>query len=116
MRYLNVFIYCTMQHIYLKTVKDRKKKMQKLKFKDPKTEQTVIAKWSDLIYILKLKIDSFVKLIKLNYATLYPSDFETQKVSLAINIFNEKKCCSLELNVEKHTVVFVNAVANYGIA
>ena len=34
--------------------------------------------------------NGFFKLTKLNYATLYPSDFEKQKVSLAVKVFSEK--------------------------
>ena len=34
--------------------------------------------------------NDFFKLTKLNYATLYPSDFEKQKVSLAVKVFSEK--------------------------
>ena len=30
------------------------------------------------------------KLTKLNHATLYPINFEKQKVTLVLNIFNEK--------------------------
>ena len=58
-------------------------------FKDPETEKTVIAKWSVSIHIYKLENDSFVKLTKLNYPTLYPSNFERQKVPLIMNVFKE---------------------------
>ena len=74
----NLFIYRTIQHIYFKTLRliGRRNKIQKLEFKNPETEETVIAKWSDLIHKCKLKNDSFFKLTKLSYATLYPSRFE----------------------------------------
>ena len=45
--------------------------------------------------------DSLVKLTKLNYATLYPSSFEKQKVILTINVFNEEIVAVLELNDKK---------------
>lgn len=67
-------------------------KIQKLKSKDPETEQTLIRNWSILIHIYKLENDSFVKLTKLNYATLCPSNFEKPKVSLTLDLeFNDKK-------------------------
>ena len=47
---------------------------------------------------------------KLNHATLYPTNFEKQKVSLATNVFNEKTVAFLELNGYKDTAIFVKAV------
>ena len=56
-------------------------KMQKLKF---------IANWSDLVKIYDSEKDNMLKNTKLTHATLYPTSFEKQKVSLAMNIFNER--------------------------
>ena len=70
----------------------------------------MIEKQSDLIHIYKLGNDSFVKLARLNYTTLSLNNFEKQKVSLAMNIFNEKTIWALELNDKKDTAVFVSAV------
>ena len=68
--------------------------------------------WSDLIHIYKPECESFVKLAKLNHATLYPSNFEKQKVCLIIEYecFNEKTVAVWPLNDKKNTAVFVNAV------
>ena len=79
MRYLNIFISRTIQHIYLK-ITSRQKKIQKLKFKDPETEETVIAKWSDLIHTCQLENDSFFKLTKLNYATFIQVTLRNRKL------------------------------------
>ena len=87
-------------------------KMQKLKFTDPATNQTVTAKWSDLVNIYNSEKDSIVKNTKLTHATLYPTNFEKQKVSLAMNIFNEKTVAALELKGFKDTAIFVRAVTN----
>ena len=51
---------------------------------------TVTALWSNLVKIYKSEEHSLTKSTKLNYATLFPTNFEKQKVSLAMNIFNEK--------------------------
>jgi hypothetical protein len=72
-------------------------KMQKLKFIDPETNQIVIAKWSDLVKIYDSEKDSMLKNTKLTHATLYPTNFEKQKVSLAMNIFNERTVAAMEL-------------------
>ena len=84
--------------------------MQKLKFVKPEDGKTVIAKWSDLIQIYKLGEHSIVKSTKLNYATLYPTNFEKQKLSLAMNIFNEKTVAALFQHKYDGTAVFVSAV------
>ena len=65
-------------------------KIEKFKFTSPENAVSVIAPWKDLIKIYKLEEHSVTKLTKLDYATLYPSNFEKQKVSLAMNVFNGK--------------------------
>ena len=60
--------------------------------------------------IYKLEEHSIVKSTKLNYATLYPMNFEKQKVSLAMNIFNEKTVAALFLHKFDDTAIFVRAV------
>ena len=42
-----------------------------MKFKVAQAKQTVITKWHNFIHIYKLENDFFVKLTKLNYATLH---------------------------------------------
>ena len=84
--------------------------MQKLKFVNPEDGKTLIAKWSDLVKINKLEEHSIVKSTKLNYATLYPTNFEKQKVSLAVNIFKEKTVAALFLHKFDDTAIFVRAV------
>ena len=84
--------------------------MQKLQFVNPEDGKTVVAKWSDLVTIYKLEVNSIVKTTKLNYATLYPTNFEKQKVSLAMNIFNEKTVAALFLHKLDDTAIFVQAV------
>lgn len=47
---------------------------------------------------------------KLDYAILYPSNFEKQKVSLAMDAFNKKTVVILELIDKKDTAVLIGAV------
>ena len=84
--------------------------MQKLKFVDPEEGKTVIARWSDLVEIYMLEEHSLVKSTRLNYATLYPTNFEKQKVSLAMNFFNEKTVTALFQHGYNDTATFVNSV------
>ena len=105
MWYLNSFIFCTTQRIYLKTLGTigQWKNIRKLKFKDCETKQTAIANLSVFIHIYKLENDFFVKLTKLNYPTLYPKSFEKQKLSLAKNVFSEN-CSSFSENCSSFSV------------
>ena len=45
---------------------------------------------SDLVAIYNKEVDSPIKLTKLSFTAVYPTNFEKQKVSLALNVFNEK--------------------------
>ena len=64
-------------------------KMKTLDFTDPSSGQIVTAKWSHLVDIFENEIKHLVKLTKLSYSTLYPTNVEKQKVSLVMNVFNE---------------------------
>ena len=65
-------------------------KMKTIDFKEPFTREAIPAQWSDLVSIYKSEASLPIKSTKLSYATLYPTNFEKQKVSLAVNVFNEK--------------------------
>ena len=84
-------------------------KMQKLKFTSSK-HGTVIAQCKDLVEIYKSEEHSIVKSTKLDYATLHPTSLEKQKVSLAVDVFNEKTVVALQLYGHKETATFVDEV------
>ena len=54
--------------------------------------------------------ESYIKNTKLDYASLYPTNCEKQKVHLACNIFNEKTSAELRRRGKIDTAVFVEAV------
>ena len=81
--------------------------MQTLDFVEPQTKKVYQAKWSDLVSIYESEMKSIIKLTKLCYASLYPTNFEKQKVNLAVNIFNEKTVAVLS---DKDTQVMVKNV------
>ena len=72
-------------------------KTQQLEFKDPDSGNIAVAKWSDLKSIYKEQADHLVKTTKLDYATLYPTNYEKQNVSLVLNVFNEKTVVALKI-------------------
>ena len=85
-------------------------KMKTLDFTDPYSGQKGSAKWSHLIEIFEDELKNSVKLTKLPYSSLYPTNFEKQKVSLAMNIFNAKTVAALDIRKYDETKVFVEAI------
>ena len=83
---------------------------QTLEFVHPYTGKTHKAKWSDIIKLYKLEERNIVKMHTLDYATLYPNNFEKQKVQLVANVFNEKIVALLKMNGMHDTATFVELV------
>ena len=77
-----------------------------------KEEKKFTVKWQDLTDLYRREANKIVKSTKLNYATLYPDNFEKQKVSLAMNIFNEKIVAALKYYGYKDTANFAEDVTN----
>ena len=82
-------------------------KMKTIDFIEPFSRNVFQARWSDLVEVYKNEAPLPIKLTKLSYATLYPTNFEKQKVSLAVNVFNEKTVAVLS---EKQTENMVRNV------
>ena len=57
---------------------------------DPNSGKKLLAKWSDIVFIFKQEESNIVTKLLLDYQTLYPKNFENQKVQLVMNVFNEK--------------------------
>ena len=110
--YFNVMYLCYDPVHLIKNIRNNwiSEKTQTLAFKDPDSDRVVIAKWSDLKAIYKDECDNFIKTIKLDYASLYPNNFEKQKVSLALNIFNEKTVGALKLKGYNDTAFFIEKI------
>ena len=82
----------------------------KLEFKDPDSGKVVHARWSDLKSIYKEEMDNSVKRTKLDYQTLYPNNFEKDKVSLILNVFHEKTVTALKQKKLYDTAIFIEKV------
>ena len=85
-------------------------KTQIVDFCDPDSNELMSASWKDLITIYKSESNGDIKLTKLDHRTLYPNNFEKQKVYLVCNVFNEKTCIVLAQNNMKGTHTFVRNV------
>ena len=85
------------------------KKMKTLEFTDPYCGQKDSAKCPHLIEIFEDELKMSVKL-KLLYASLFPTNFEKQMASLAMDIFNEKTVEELDLRKHDQTKVFIATV------
>lgn len=85
-------------------------KTQILLFPDPDSGKLVEARWKDLIALYEEERDSTIKESKLDYPTLYPNNFEKQKLRLAYNVFNEKTTSALRLLGKFETSSFLESV------
>ena len=85
-------------------------KTKTLEFIHPYTNKKLIAKWSDIVEIHRKQESNIVKTHTLDYATLYPNNFEKQKVQLVANVFNEKIVACLKMNGKYDTATFVELV------
>ena len=83
--------------------------MQKLKFTDAITNKEVPAKWPDLIAIYRSKMTLFVSLTTEPW-TLYPNNFEKQKVTWVLTIYNKNTTAFLDLKGYNDTTIFEKAV------
>ena len=84
-------------------------KTQTLKFVVPDTNVTITAKCNHLKIIYK-KERAMIKDTKLDHCSLFPNSFERQKVSLVLNVFNEKTVAASKQNNFDETAIFVEHV------
>ena len=82
-------------------------KSQKILFKPPNSNEIVTADWLDPEYIYNLEKHNPVKRSTLSYASVHPSVFERQKVSLVCKIFNDKTVAVLAQERKQETACFV---------
>ena len=85
-------------------------KTQTLKFVVPDTNVTITAKWNHLKIIYKMEQATMIKDTKLDHCSLFPNSFERKKVSLVLNVFNEKTIAALKQNNFDETAIFVEHV------
>ena len=85
-------------------------KMKMLKFFDKEKDTVCTASWLDLVNIYKKESEGIVTVTTISYAALYPTNFDKQKVSLALQIFNEKVPPLLRQQGAHETARFVELV------
>ena len=86
-------------------------KTQTLDFFCLSTNQKLSASWKDLSTIYKSESGgSCLTNTKLDHQTLYPNNFEKQKVHLVVNVFNEKTCVALDQRKMYGTYKFVDNI------
>lgn len=72
------------------------------------------AKFSDLRDLYKIEQNMLVKSApNITYKTLYPNNFERQKVSLALNVFNDCTAAALEKQNNHGTAYFIKVVISW---
>ena len=85
-------------------------KTQTLEFTDPDFGKIVFAKWSDLKQIYNEEVGKPIKRTKLDYQPLYPNNFEKQKVSLVLTVFNEKTVAALKRSKFTDRALFIENI------
>ena len=79
-------------------------------FLHPYIDKKITAKWSDIVKIYEIEEKNIVQMHTLDYSTLYPNNFEKQKVQLVANVDNEKVVAHVKLNGMSDTARFVELV------
>ena len=84
-QYCELFLLYDPVHL-LKNIRNNwcTEKCKKLKFFDKENNTTCVASWSDLVDVFKKESEGIVTVTTMSYAALYPTNFDKQKVSLAL--------------------------------
>ena len=86
-------------------------KTQSLEFWDPDSDKIVTAESPDLKLVYKEVNETLLKATKLvRFTFLYLNNYETQNVSLALNVFNDKTLVALKSMHQDETALFVETV------
>lgn len=74
---------------------------------DKTVEDQVIARWQDVIDLYKSESQNPLKRVNLTSAAVDPSIFDRQKVSLALQVFNDKTIAALSQDGKEDTACFI---------
>ena len=85
-------------------------KMKKLRLCDPLTHEEMNADFGHVIAIYQREKNSIIKQTKLAFSTVFPTNFDKQKVDLMLNLFNEKTVAVLRTDGNHGTATFVRHV------
>ena len=84
--------------------------MKKLRFCDLLTHEEMNADFGHVIAIYQREKNSVIKQTKLAFSTVFPTNFDKQKVDLMLNLFNEKTVAVLRTDDNHGTATFVRHV------
>jgi hypothetical protein len=80
---------------------------QELTFQPPGEEKPMLGRWSDIVQVYKDDA-STVRTTNLSHQSCFPSPLERQKVSLVMNVINDKTVAALELNQKVETACILH--------
>ena len=72
-------------------------KTQRLRYVEPKAGKTAIVAWKELVSNDERESECAVRQMSILFAAFYPTNFEKQKVTLALQVFKEKTVVALDL-------------------
>lgn len=73
----------------------------------------IVAKWEDVVDLYKSEAGCIVKRTKLSRESVFPSTFDLQKVSLVLNVFNEKTVAALVADGKFETARFIDTFLKF---
>jgi hypothetical protein len=85
---------------------------QEIQFQDPTdpSHHPKIAKWADILHLQRKEENNTVRVTQLTRQSCFPTPIERQKVSLVVNVFNDKTVAELQRNGFHDTATFVSLV------
>lgn len=104
------FLYLLFDSVHLiKSIRNNwiTEKSQEIAFTPPGKSDTVVAKWSDIADVYRSECQNPLKRTTLTSMALCPSNFDRQKVSLALQVFNDKTVAALSQDGKEETACFV---------
>ena len=85
-------------------------KLQKLQFIDPDSGDTMVASFKHVKEIYEAEKHLTVRLTGFYFATIYPTNFDKQKVRLTMNVFNDKVVTEVNRRGHSETARFAQLV------
>lgn len=68
---------------------------QRISMRLPGEESYVVGKWSDIVSVYKKEKENIVRRTRLSYESCYPDNIQKQKMSLALQVIDEKVVAAL---------------------
>ena len=79
----------------------------------PDTPVPILAKWADLVTLLRLEENNVVRRTGLTYEAVYPSNIQKQNMSLTLKVFHENVVAALRCDGKWETAAFIDCFIHF---